>query len=92
MASYGIGASLAGMGSSRQQEATKLLGEVAHQDEERKRQNKALEMQEKAGKRQLASTLGATAGFVAGSQAGSVGGPWGALIGGVVGYVAGGLF
>lgn len=92
MAGYGVGASLASMGSSRQQEATKLLGEAANQEESRARQNKALEMQEKAGKRQLGSTLGATAGMVAGSQAGSVGGPWGALIGGVVGYVASGLF
>lgn len=91
MAGYGIGASLAGMGSSRQQEATKLLGEVANQEESRKRQNKAIEMQEKAGKRQLGSTLGATAGYAIGTGA-SVGGPWGALIGGVVGYVAGGLF
>lgn len=92
MAGYGIGASLASMGSSRQQGATKLLGEAASQEDARTRQNKALEAQEQAGKRQLGSTLGATAGFVAGSEAGSVGGPWGALIGGVVGYVAGGLF
>lgn len=92
MAGYGVGASLASMGSSRQQEATRLLGEAANQEESRKRQNKALEMQEDAGKRQLGSTLGATAGFALGAQQGSVGGPWGALIGGVVGYVAGGLF
>lgn len=92
MAGYGIGASLASMGSSRQQEATKLLGEVAQEEDSRKRQNKALEMQEEAGKRQLGSTMGALGGFAMGSQAGSVGGPWGALIGGVVGYVAGGLF
>lgn len=91
MAGYGVGASLASMGSSRQQEATKLLGEAANQEESRKRQNKAIEMQEKAGKRQLGSTLGATAGYAIGTGA-SVGGPWGALIGGVVGYVAGGLF
>lgn len=91
MAGYGVGASLASMGSSRQQEATKLLGEAANQEESRKRQNKAIEMQEEAGKRQLGSTLGATAGYAIGAGA-SVGGPWGALIGGVVGYVAGGLF
>lgn len=91
MAGYGIGASLASMGSSRQQEATKLLGEVANQEESRKRQNKAIEAQEEAGKRQLGSTIGGMAGFYAGAQMGAAGGPWGALIGGVVGYVAGGL-
>lgn len=86
MAGFGIGASLANMGSGQQREATQLLQQAANQEDERNRQNKALAAQEKAGKRQLGSTLGATAGFALG------GGPWGALIGGVVGYVAGGLF
>lgn len=92
MAGFGIGASLANMGSGQQREATQLLQQAANQEDERNRQNKALAAQEKAGKRQLGSTLGATAGFALGAQQGSVGGPWGALIGGVVGYVAGGLF
>jgi phage tail tape-measure protein len=91
MTGYGVGASLASVGSSRQQEATRLLGEVAHEEESRNRQNKVLEMQEDASKKQLGSTIGGLAGFYAGAEAGSIGGPWGALIGGVVGYVAGGL-
>lgn len=92
MAGYGIGASLANMGAAQGREATQLLRTAANEEDERNRRNKALEMQEEAGKRQLGSTLGGAAGMAIGAQYGAAGGPWGALIGGVVGYVAGGLF
>ena len=92
MASYGVGASLATMGQQQKQEAVKMLGAAADEESRRNAENKMLEAQEKAGKRQLGSTLGAAAGFYAGAQAGSSFGPYGAIIGGAVGYLAGDLF
>ena len=91
-AGFGVGASLANMGSEQLQQATKVLSEASNQESKRNAENEMLKAQEKAGKRQLGSTLGATAGFAIGAEYGSAGGPWGALIGGALGYVAGGLF
>lgn len=92
MAQYGVGASLASLGQGQMQEATKVLAESASQESQRVQQNKVLAQQEKAGKQQLAGTLGATAGgAIAGAEFGAAAGPWGALIGGVVGAVAGGF-
>ena len=85
MAGYGVGASLAGMGLDQQHQALGVLRSAADQESQRNRENKALDAQETAGKKQLGSTLGSLAGM-------SVGGPWGALIGGAIGSVAGGLF
>lgn len=92
MAGYGVGASLASIGAGQRQEATQLLGRAAEEETNRNAENTRLRAQEKAGKQQLAGTLGATAGFALGAQSGAVGGPWGALIGGAIGAIAGGLF
>jgi hypothetical protein len=91
-AGYGIGASLASLGTERRSQAMNMLGRVAEDESQRERQNKMLEAEERAQKQQLASTVGSTVGFAAGAQAGSVGGPWGAVIGGAIGLIAGGLF
>lgn len=91
-AGFGVGASLANMGQDQLSQATKVLAEASNEESKRNAQNEMLKAQEKAGKRQLASSLGATAGFALGAEYGSAGGPWGALIGGALGYVAGGLF
>lgn len=90
--SFGIGASLASMGQEQQQQATAELKRSADEESKRNAENKMLEAQDKAGKKQLGATLGSAAGFYAGAQAGSSFGPWGALIGGAVGYLAGDLF
>lgn len=82
---YGVGASLASMGLDQKREAMSVLREAADQETTRNIQNKQLEVQEEAGKRQLGSMLGATAGM-------AVGGPLGAMIGGTIGAIAGGLF
>lgn len=88
----GVGATLASLGASQQQEAGQVLANAADQESERNRMNKQLEQQEQAGKLQLGSTLGALGGAVLGAQYGSVGGPLGSLIGGAVGAIAAGLF
>lgn len=82
----GVGATLASLGASQQQEAGQVLANAADQEAKRNADNKALEQQEKAGKMQLGSTLGALGG------AAVVGGPLGSLIGGAVGAIAAGLF
>ena len=88
----GVGATLASLGATQQQEAGQVLANAADQEAKRNAQNKALEQQEKAGKMQLGSTLGALGGAVLGAQYGAVGGPLGSLIGGAVGAIAAGLF
>lgn len=92
MAGFGVGASLANMGQEQLSQATKVLSEASNEESKRNAENQMLKAQEKAGKRQLGSTLGAMGGYALGAEAGSIGGPWGALIGGALGYVAGGLF
>ena len=88
----GVGATRASLGATQQQEAGQVLANAADQEAKRNEQNKALEQQEKAGKMQLGSTLGALGGAVLGAQYGAVGGPLGSLIGGAVGAIAAGLF
>lgn len=88
----GVGATLASLGAGQQQEAGQALANAADQETERNRQNKALEQQEKAGRMQLGSTLGALGGATLGAQYGAIGGPLGSLIGGAVGAIAAGLF
>lgn len=88
----GVGATLASLGASQKQEAIHGLANAAEEESKRNVQNQQLEQQEKAGKVQLGSTLGAAGGFYLGAQTGSVGGPLGMLIGGAVGAIAGGLF
>lgn len=85
MAGYGVGASLAGLGLDQKHQAMGVLRNVAEQESQRNRENRALDAQETAGKKQLGSTLGSLAGMY-------VAGPWGAMLGGAVGSVAGGLF
>ena len=92
MATYGLGASLAGAAQQQQAEATALLAQSAKQEAEREMTNKGLEQQRKSGNTALGSTAGAMAGMAIGAQYGSAGGPWGAAIGAVVGAIAGGLF
>jgi hypothetical protein len=82
----GVGATLASLGAGQQQEAGQVLANAADQETERNRQNKALEQQEKAGRMQLGSTLGALGG------AALMASPLGSLIGGAVGAIAAGLF
>ena len=65
----GVGATLASLGAGQQQEAGQVLANAADQETERNRQNKALEQQEKAGKVQLGSTLGAVGVGLAGAYA-----------------------
>lgn len=88
---YGVGASLASMGLDQKRESIEGIRRAAAEEDRRALENKRLETQEKAGKQQLTSTVGATAGFALGAQYGSAGGPWGALIGGALGAIAGGL-
>lgn len=85
----GVGATLASLGAGQQQEAGQVLANAADQETERNRQNKALEQQEKAGRMQLGSTLGALGGAALGALGGAALGP---LIGGAVGAIAAGLF
>lgn len=82
----GVGATLQTLGQAQQQDAMAMLGSAAEQESRRNMQNQQLEQQEKAGKVQLGSTLGALGGFYV------VGGPLGALIGGTASAIAGGLF
>jgi outer membrane lipoprotein SlyB len=89
---YGVGASLASLGTAAKNDAMNSLGQVANQESQREATNKQIDAQKKAGNQQLATTVGALGGFALGAQAGSVGGPMGALIGGAVGAIAGGLF
>ncbi len=88
----GVGATLQSLGQAQQQDAMTTLGAAAEQENSRNIKNEQIEQQQKAGKVQLGTTLGALGGFYAGSQVGAVGGPLGALIGGTVGAIAGGLF
>jgi len=88
----GVGATLASLGAGQQQEAGQVLANAADQETKRNADNKVLEQQEKAGKMQLGSTLGALGGMALGAQYGAVGGPLGSLIGGAVGAIAAGLF
>ena len=60
-AGFGVGASLANMGQDQLSQATKVLSEASNQESKRNAENQMLKAQEKAGKRQLGSTLGATA-------------------------------
>lgn len=92
MATYGLGASLAGAAQQQQAEATGLLAQTAKQEQQLEMTNKELERQRKAGNAQLGATAGAAAGMAIGAEYGSVGGPWGAAIGGLIGGIAGGLF
>lgn len=92
MAGYGVGASLASLGTAAKNDAMGSLGQVANQETQREATNKQIDAQKKAGNQQLATTVGALGGFALGAQAGAVGGPMGALIGGAVGAIAGGLF
>lgn len=92
MAGYGVGASLASLGTAAKNDAMTSLGRVAEQETQREATNKQISAQNKAGNQQLATTAGALGGFALGAQAGSVGGPMGALIGGAVGAIASGLF
>lgn len=89
---FGVGASLASLGASEKHEAIQGLAHAAEEESKRNIQNEQLDQQEKAGKVQLGSTLGAAGGFALGAQSGSIGGPLGMLIGGAVGAIAGGLF
>lgn len=82
---YGIGGGLADFGQGQQREALGALGQAANMEAQREQDNKALAEQERAGKAQLGSTLGAMAGF-------AFGGPVGAMIGGVVGGLGADLF
>lgn len=92
MAGMGVGATLASLGSSQKSEAIRGLGAAAEEETKRNRANQQIEQQEKAGKMQLGSTLGALGGAALGAQYGAVGGPLGSLIGGAVGAIAFGLF
>lgn len=88
MARTGVGASLASMGMEQKDQAFKMVGEAAKEEESRNKFNEQLEQQRKAGNQQLGGAVGAALG----AQYGSALGPWGTIIGGVVGAVAGGLF
>lgn len=79
----GIGASLASLGQSRGREALQLAGEAAGMEQRRSIANQQMEQQEKAGNRQLGSTIGAAIG--------TAWGPVGTLVGGAIGGIAGGL-
>jgi hypothetical protein len=92
MQGYGVGASLASLGTSVLQQGTQVMGEAASQEAERNRQNTVIQAQQKAGRVQLGSTLGAVGGFALGAQMASVGGPLGSLIGGAIGAIASGVF
>ena len=88
----GVGATLMSLGQDTRQEAMTALSATAQQEASRNSQNEMLAAQEKSGRMQLGTALGAAGGFFLGAKVGSVGGPLGALIGGTVGAVAGGLF
>jgi outer membrane lipoprotein SlyB len=92
MAGYGVGATLASLGTTAKNDAMNSLGQVVGQEAQRESTNKQIDAQRKQGNQQLATTVGALGGFALGAQAGAVGGPMGALIGGAVGAIAGGLF
>lgn len=93
MARYGVGASLASLGTSQENDAFNLLGEAAKDESMRNQTNTKIEADRKAGNKQLGATAGGLAGgAIAGATYGSAAGPWGSLIGGLVGAVAGGLF
>ena len=92
MAGLGLGASLASLGQEQKREAVQMLGKAADEEAARNVKNQQLAAQDKAGKQQLGSTLGALGGMALGAQYGAIGGPMGALIGGAIGAFAGGLF
>lgn len=92
MAQYGVGANLASMGATEQQQGTQLLGKAADEEAQRNAKNTEIKAANKAGNQQLGATVGALGGFAAGAQIGAIGGPMGALIGGAVGMLASGLF
>jgi len=92
MAGLGLGASLASLGQEQKREAVQMLGKAADEEAARNVKNQQLAAQDKAGKQQLGSTLGALGGMALGAQYGAIGGPMGALIGGAIGAIAGGLF
>lgn len=92
MATYGLGASLAGAAQQQKAEATGLLAQTAKQEQQIEMTNQNLEQQRKTGNAALGSSVGAMAGMAIGAEYGSVGGPWGAAIGALVGGLAGGLF
>lgn len=85
MAGYGVGATLASLGTAAKNDAMNSLGQVANQETQREATNKQLDAQRKQGNQQLGATGGALAGF-------AIGGPVGAMIGGTVGAIASGLF
>lgn len=87
------GSNLAGAGLDQQQLASSLLGQAAGMETQRNASNERREAADKAGKVQLAASVGSAAGGVwAGAAYGSAAGPWGALAGGLVGALAGNLF
>jgi hypothetical protein len=90
---FGVGASLASYGQGQQQEAAKLMGVAAKEEEQRNVFNTQQKAAAKEGNTALGSTLGGLAGgALAGAEFGSAAGPWGTLIGGALGALAGGLF
>lgn len=76
---------LVGQGVQQQDEAMRVMGEAAKQEQERKMANK----QNEANRKQGNMSAGATAGAMVGT---AVGGPWGAIIGGAIGAIAGNYF
>lgn len=89
---YGLGAAgLTGVGLQQKQDAIRIMGEAADQEQQRNIHNEQVRAQRKAGNQQLGATLGSMAGMYMGASYGSAGGPIGAAIGAVVGLVAGGL-
>lgn len=97
MASYGVGASLAGMGVQQEQNATQMLAEASRQETDRNNKNKMIKAENKTSAESLGGTVGAMVGAggvelgAAGAEFGMVGGPMGALIGGTLGAIAGGI-
>jgi len=85
MAGYGVGATLASLGTAAKNDAMNSLGQAANQETQREATNKQIDAQRKQGNQQLTATAGALGGF-------ALGGPVGAMIGGAVGAIAGGLF
>lgn len=87
------GPGLASMGQQQQVQATHILGQAADAETSRNITNERLAAADKAGKAQLAASVGSAAGgMYAGATYGAAAGPWGALVGGLVGAFAGSLF
>lgn len=82
---YGVGASLASLGASQQNQAMNEYGMAAAEEAHREAANTQLAAQAKAGNMQLGGMVGGLAG-------GAMAGPWGMVIGGLVGALGGSLF